>query len=289
MRSSVATLRPGQEVAGVFACTRKDRLTARTGAPYLAVELRDATGRVAARAFRDADVLAGRFERGDLVRVRGRVERFRDELQVELADISRAPEGEADPSAFLPVAYRDVEELDGFLEHLGREVHDRGYAALLEGLLGDERLRAEWRRAPCTRDGHHAYLGGLLEHTVAVAQLAVETCALHVRLNSDLLVTAALVHDLGKTREFTYGAEIAVSDEGRLLGHVELGLEMLRDRAARSGLDRERLLALSHCVLTHHGPDRAPARRFASAEALALFRLNALDGSVKAALEHGLP
>ena len=89
MRSSVATLRPGQEVAGVFACTRKDRLTARTGAPYLAVELRDATGRVAARAFRDADVLAGRFERGDLVRVRGRVERFRDELQVELSEIAQ--------------------------------------------------------------------------------------------------------------------------------------------------------------------------------------------------------
>jgi 3'-5' exoribonuclease len=290
MRSTVSTLRPGQEVAGVFACTRKDRLTARTGTPYLAVELRDATGRVAARAFRDADVLGGRFERGDLVRVRGRVERFRDELQVELADIARAEAAEADPSSFLPTAYRDLDELDGFLEHLAREVHDRGYAALLERLLGDERLRAEWRRAPCTRDGHHAYLGGLLEHTVAVAQLAVETCALHVRLNSDLLVTAALVHDLGKTREFTYGAEIAVSDEGRLLGHVELGLELLRERAAGvPELDREKLLALSHCVLTHHGADRAPARRFASAEALALYRLNALDASVKASLEQGLP
>jgi len=288
MRSSVATLRPGQEVTGVFACTRKDRLTARTGTPYLAVELRDATGRVAARAFRDADVLAGRFDRGDLVRVRGRVERFRDELQVELADIARAAPGEADPAAFLPTAYRDVDELDGFLEHLAREVHDAGYAALLERLLGDEPLRAEWRRAPCTRDGHHAYLGGLLEHTVAVAQLAVETCSLHVRLNSDLLVTAALVHDLGKTREFTYGAEIAVSDAGRMLGHVDLGLELLRERSC-GVLDDDRRLALSHCVLTHHGADRAPARRFASAEALALYRLNALDASVKGALEHGLP
>ena len=286
MSSTVATLRPGQEVAGVYACTRKDRLTARTGAPYLAVELRDSTGRVAARAFRDADVLAGRFERGDLVRVRGRVERFRDELQVELSDIAKASDAEADPSSFLPVAYRDMEELDGFLEHLAREVHGRGYAALLEGLLGDERLRAEWRRAPCTRDGHHAYLGGLIEHTVAVAQLAVETCALHVRLNSDLLITAALVHDLGKTREFTYGAEIAVSDEGRMLGHVELGLEMLRERSR--SLPREEWLALSHCVLTHHGADRAPARRFASAEALALYRINALDASIKGALEHGL-
>src|ERR671916_3444266 len=94
---SVATLRAGQEVAGVFACTRKDRLTARTGTPYLAVELRDKTGSVPARAFRDADVLAGRFDRGDVVRVRGRVERFRDELQLELADIARAAPEEVDP------------------------------------------------------------------------------------------------------------------------------------------------------------------------------------------------
>jgi 3'-5' exoribonuclease len=283
VRPAIATLRAGQEVSGVYACTRKDRLVARTGSPYLAVELRDRTGAVAARAFRDADVFAGRFERGDLVRVRGRVERFRDELQVELRDIARAAASEApDPGAFLPVAYRDLDELDGFLEHLAREVHDPQFAALLSALLDDDALRADLRRAPCTRDGHHAYLGGLLEHTVAVAQLALETCQLHVRLNSDLLLTAAIVHDLGKTREFTYGAEIAVSDEGRLLGHVELGLELLRSRAD-GVLDRERLLAVSHCVLTHHG-----ARRFGSAEALALYRLNALDATVKGALEHGL-
>jgi 3'-5' exoribonuclease len=287
---TIATLRAGQEIDGVFACTRKDRLTTRAGAPYLAVELRDRTGAVQARAFRDADVLAGRFERGDLVRVAGRVERFRDELQVELRAIARAPEEQADPAAFLPVAYRDVEELDGFLEHLAREVHHPGYRALLEALLGDEALRAAWRRAPCTRAGHHAYLGGLLEHTVAVATLAQEACILHPRLDSDLLLTAAIVHDLGKTREFTYGAEIGLSDEGRLLGHVELGLRLLDERAAQvPGLDAERRLALAHCVLCHHGPDGAPARRFGSAEALALYRLNALDAAVKGALEHGLP
>ena len=284
---TIATLRPGQDLDGIFACTRKDRLTARTGTPYLAVELRDRTASVPARAFRDADVLAGRFDRGDLVRVRGRVERFRDELQVELSDIARVAPGEADPSAFLPVAYRDLDELEGFLEHFAREVHDPQYRALLAALLSDDALRADWRRAPCSRDGHHAYLGGLLEHTVAVAQLAAETCQLHVRLDSDLLLTAALVHDLGKTREFTYGAAIALSEEGRLLGHVELGLDLLRSRADGI-LDAEHLLALSHCVLTHHGPDRAPGRRFGSPEALALYRVNALDAAVKGALEHGL-
>jgi 3'-5' exoribonuclease len=282
---TIATLRAGDDVDAVFACARKDRLVARSGLPYLALELRDRSGAVQARAFRDADVLAGRFDRGDLVHVRGRAERFRDELQVEVSSIARAVA--ADPAEFLPVAYRDLDELDGFLEHLAREVHDPGYAALLERLLGDAELRAEWRRAPCTRGGHHAYLGGLLEHTVAVGTLALEACQLHPRLNSDLLVCAALVHDLGKTREFVYGASIELSDEGRLLGHLVLGQQLLEERMG--GLDADRRLALLHCVLCHHGPDTTAGRRFGSPEALALYRLNALDSSVKGALEHGLP
>jgi 3'-5' exoribonuclease len=279
--ATVAALRPGQEIEGVFACTRKDRLVARSGTPYLALELRDRTGAIPARAFRDADLLAGRFDRGDLVRVAGRVERFRDELQVEVRSVARAAAEAADPAEFLPVAYRDLDELDGFLEHLAREVHDVHYAALLETLLCDEELRAAWRRAPCTRAGHHAYLGGLLEHTVAVGTLALEACQLHPRLNSDLLICAALVHDLGKTREFEYGAEIRVSEAGRLLGHVALGERLVAERMGRG--PEEKRIALSHCILTHHG-----ARRFELAEALALYRINALDTAIKGALEHGL-
>ncbi|MDQ3630236.1 MAG: HDIG domain-containing protein, partial [Actinomycetota bacterium] len=269
------------------ACTRKDRLTTKSGAPYLSLELRDRTGALPGRVFKDADRLAGRFERGQLVRVRARVERFREELQLDVENIATAPAGSGDPTRFLPVAYRDLDELDGFLEHLAGEVHDPGYAGLLRRLLGDAELRAAWRLAPCApRAGHHAYLGGLLEHTVAVATLAQEACQLHPKLNSDLLITAALVHDLGKTREYAYGAEIELSEAGRLLGHVELGLRLLEERAA--DLDTTRRLQLGHCVLTHHGADAAPQRRFGSAEALALFRLNALDAAVKGALEHGL-
>ena len=283
---TVAELRAGGEIEGVFACTRKDRLTARNGSPYLAVELRDRTGAIAGRAFRDADFLAGQFERGDLVSVRGRVERFRDELQIELAAIKRAEEDAADPAEFLPVAYRDVEELDGFLEHLAREVYDPDLRALLDAFLGDEAFRADFRRAPCTRSGHHAYLGGLLEHTVAVATLAFETSTLHPRLNSDLLVCAAILHDIGKIREFELSAEIALTEAGALVGHLVLGVEMLNERAG--AIPAAKLHALTHCVLGHHGADALPGRRFRSAEALALQRLNALDASVKGALEHGL-
>jgi len=286
---TLAELRPGDELAGVFACVRKDRLATRTGSPYLSLELRDGTATLPARVFGDADFQAARFERGELVRVNGRVERFRGELQAELSSIRRADPAEADPADFLPVAYRDLDELDGFLEHLAGEVHDRDLGRLLDSFLGDDDFRAELRRAPCTRAGHHAYLGGLLEHTVAVTTLAHEACVLHPRLRPDLLLSAALLHDIGKTREFTFGAEIGLSEEGRLVGHLALGHRMVAERStALGGFPPDKGLALEHCILGHHGPDALPGRRFGSAEALALHRLNALDASVKGALEHGL-
>jgi 3'-5' exoribonuclease len=294
---TISTLRAGEDVDAVFACTRKERQISRAGTSYLTIELRDRTGSMLARAFKDADVLAGRFERGELVRVGGRVERFREALQIEVRTIARADGPDADPANFLPVAYRDLDELEGFLEHLAREVYEPGLKGLVERLLGDGALRAEIRRAPCSvpssggsgraSSSHHAYLGGLLEHTVAVATMALELCTLHPRLDRDLLLAAAIVHDLGKTREFTYGAEIERSREGRLLGHVELGLRLIADHVP-STLDAERRLALEHCVILHHGQEAAAGQRFASAEALALHRLNALDAQVKAAFEHGL-
>ncbi len=286
--TTIAALRAGGEIAGVYACSRKERLTTRAGAPYLALELRDRSGAIDARVFRDADFAAARFDRGDLVRVRGRVERFRDALQAELSEIARVEAGEADPADFLPRAYRDLDELDGFFDHLAGEVYDADLRRLVGAFAGDDGFRAELRRAPCTRGGHHAYLGGLLEHTVAVATLAAEACTLHPRLNSDVLIAAALLHDIGKIREFEYGADISLSDEGRLLGHVAIGQRMIAERAAAAGVPEAKVLALLHCVLAHHGADALPGRRFGSPEALALYRLNALDASVKGALEHGV-
>jgi 3'-5' exoribonuclease len=287
----VAELRAGQRFEGRYACVSKDRLTARNGSAYLSLRLRDRTGTIQARAFREADRLGLRFERGDAVLARGRVDRFRGDLVVDLDDVRKLDPGEVDPAEFLPAAYRSVEELEGFLEHLVREIHDPGLRAVTEAVL-EGPAAADFRRAPCTRAAHHAYLGGLLEHTVSVATLVGEFCPLHPRLDSDLLMASAILHDVGKTREFTYGAEFGISEEGRLLGHLALGAEIIN--AAAQDLEPERRLALLNCVLSHHGPDAGPgrarqpgdgARGFASPEALALYRLNALDASVKAALE----
>jgi 3'-5' exoribonuclease len=292
----IAELRPGQRFEGRYACLRKDRLTSRNGGAYLSLDLRDRTGALAARLFREADRIGLRFQSGDAVAVRGRLERYRGQPVAELEDVHRLEPGTFDPGEFLPAAYRSVEELEGFLEHLTREVHDPGLRAVVERSILSGPASREFRRAPCTSAGHHAYLGGLLEHTVSVGTLVGELCQLHPRLDSDLLMAAALLHDLGKTREFTYGARFGVTEEGRLLGHLAIGAQMIGAVAAE--LDERRRLALLHCVLSHHGAEAGPgrarqgggtgARGFGSAEALALYRLNALDASVKGALEHGL-
>jgi 3'-5' exoribonuclease len=293
----VAELRPGQRLEGRFAVVSKERQTARNGSSYLSLRLRDRTGTVAARAFREADRIGLRFEAGDAISLRGRVERFRGELVIEVEDARRIDPGSFDPAEFLPAAYRSAEELEGFLEHLAREIHDAELRGVVDSIVFSGPLAADFRRAPATRQSHHAYLAGLLEHTVAVATLVLETCALHPRLDSDLLMAAAIVHDVGRAREFTYGAEFGLSDEGRMLGHLAIGAEVVG--AAAGSLPTERRLALLNCVLSHHGPDAGPGRAqaarrgggsgqgFASAEALALYRLNALDASVKGALEHG--
>ena len=291
---AIGELRPGQRFEGRYACARKDRLTARNGSVYLALELRDRTGAISARVFRDVDRLGLRFEAGDAIAVRGKADRFRGELVAEVDDIRRLEPREFDPAEFLPAAYRSVEELEGFLEHLLGEVHDPALRAVATALVAEGPYAEGFRKAPCTRAGHHAYLGGLIEHTVAVGTLVLETCQLHPRLDSDLLMAAALVHDIGRSREFSYGAEFGFTEEGRMLGHLALGAEMVG--AAAQGLSEERRLALLHCVLSHLGPAAGPARGrsggatrgFASPEALALYRLNSLDAGVKGALEHGI-
>jgi len=291
---AIAELRPGQRFEGRYACIRKERLTSRNGGTYLSLELRDRSGRLPARVFREADRIGLRFERGDAVLARGRLERFRGDVVAELDDVRRVDPTSLDPTRFLPATYRSVEELEGFLEHLVREVHDPALRGLVERLLLSEPVASEFRRAPCTRGGHHAYLGGLLEHTVSVATLVGELCQLHPRLDSDLLMAAATLHDVGKAREFTYGAEFGLSDEGRLLGHLAIGAQLIA--SAAGDLPTDRRLSLLNCVLSHHGTEAGPGRAgrepgsrgFGSPEALALYRLNALDASVKGALEHGV-
>src|SRR4051812_28473331 len=194
----------------------KRKLRTKSGASYLALELVDPTGRIEARVWKDVELLDGRFIEGDAVRVLGRVEKFRDRLQLDVRSLEAS---DVDPSSLTPAIRRDKDELTGFLEFLVGEVSHAGLAATVKAVLADRDLALY----PATPDDHHSYAGGLLEHTVGVATLCRETAQLHPRLRPDLLLAAALVHDVGRTVELGRGPGFTVSDEGRLLGHVHLG------------------------------------------------------------------
>jgi len=267
--TSIAELAEDRTVEGVFAVGRKERRRTKNGAPYLALELVDASGRIDARIWDDVELLDGRFAEGDAVRVLGRVERFGGRLQVQVRAVEAAPE--TDPGELTPALRRDADELDGFLDFLASEIAHNGLAAVVADVLRDEGIRTAYRALPAAgADGHHGYAGGLLEHTVGVATLCRETTQLHPRLRGDLVLAAALLHDVGRVRELERGPSFRQTEEGRLLGHVHLGLRLVEERAV--ALDAAVRAELLHAIATHH--DRQAAR---TAEAAVLYHANQLD------------
>jgi 3'-5' exoribonuclease len=265
--TAIAQLEENRTVDGVYAVAKKERLRTKNGAAYLALELVDPSGRISARVWNDVELLDTRFGEGDAVRVLGRVEKFRDRLQLDVRTLEPA-EG-VDPSAMAPAMRRDADELEGFLEFLVAELTHPGLHDAVERVL-DTETRAAMRVLPATLDGHHSYAGGLLEHTVGVATLCRETSQLHQRLRADLLLAAALVHDAGRTRELGRGPVFRPTDEGRLLGHVHLGLRLIEERTP--ALDSTVRAELLHAVSCHHD-----ARGARTAEAAVLYHANQLD------------
>lgn len=265
--TAIAQLEENRTVEGVYAVARKERLRTRAGAPYLALELVDPSGRISARVWTDVELLDTRFAEGDAVRVLGRVERYRDRLQLDVRSLEPA-EG-VDPAAMAPALRRDADELEGFLEFLAAEIVHEGLRETVARVLDGE-ARTGLRTLPATLDAHHSYAGGLLEHTVGVATLCRETAQLHQRLRPDLLLAAALLHDVGRTRELGRGPVFRQTDEGRLLGHVHLGLRLIEERDG--GLDGAVRAELLHAVACHH--DSRAAR---TAEAAVLYHANQLD------------
>jgi 3'-5' exoribonuclease len=279
----VADLSEGTLVDAMFAVQRKQRRHTRNGDPFLSMELADRTGRVPGVVWNDVNLLGSRFDQGDTVRVLGRVESYGGRLQIAVRDLEKIEAG--DPLDLLPGARRDAETLDGFVEFLAGEVAHAGLRGLLDRFLADARFRERLRSAPAA-ETHHDYAGGLLEHTVAVATLCREAAQLHPRLNSDILVTAALLHDVGRTETFRPGVTIAVSEQGRLLGHVLAGVRMIDAGAREAGLADDVLLPLLNAVAGHHGP--IEGRRLETPEAVALYHANTLDARVGEALSgHG--
>jgi 3'-5' exoribonuclease len=265
--SAISDLAEDNVVEGVYAVSRKRRLRARNGNDYLALELVDASGRIEGRVWHDVDLLDSRFGEGDAVRVLGRVERYRNRLQLDVRALEAA--ADADPASLTPALRRDPDELEGFLDFLAAELAHDGLRAAV-GTVLDEQVRARMRALPAAPETHHVYAGGLLEHTVGVTTICRELTQLHPRLRSDLLLAAALVHDVGRTLELRPGPGFHQTEEGRLLGHVHLGQRLIEQRG--EGVEPGALAELLHAVGSHHD-----ARGAKTAEAAALYHANALD------------
>jgi 3'-5' exoribonuclease len=266
--ATIAELSEDRTVDGVFAVARKRRLTTRKGKPYLALELVDPSGRIEGRVWEDVELLDRRFAEGDAVRVLGRVERFDGRLQVQVRALEAT---EDDPASLAPALRRDGDELQGFLEFLAAEIAHTGLAATVGAILATPEVRDGMRALPAAgADGHHGYAGGLLQHTVGVATLCRETAQLHPRLRADLLISAALLHDVGRVRELERGPAFRPTREGALLGHVQLGVRLVDEHADR--LEPEVRAELLHAIAAHH--DRPAAR---TAEAAVLYHANQLD------------
>lgn len=285
-RMAVRDLTPGTSVEEVYLLSAKETKQTRQGKPFFRLRVGDRTGTVDCTVW-EVDSFAPGIKVGDLVTVRARVTEYQGKAQLEATRVSEAPPGTAQPRDFLPSTYRDLEELKGFLQfHIG-SVYDRDYAALLAVIFGDAEFLEVFATAPAAKVYHHAYLGGLIEHTVSVAEMCEFVAQQYGRVDRYLLLTAALLHDVGKTRELSFETAIDYTDAGRFLGHVIQGVTLVNERAAEvKGLPEAKLQQLLHCIVSHHGELEwgSPIRPH-TIEALILHHVDNLDAKVKGFLE----
>lgn len=245
----------GRSVETFFLVLAKQQRTTKQNKPYLSLTLGDKTGPIEARVWELGDPrIAKDFERGDIVKVRGSVSRFDDRAQVKVDQLRRALEGEADKMDMLPATTCDITALWTALETVVASVANPDLKRLLTTLLADAAIAQAYREAPAARQLHHAWLGGLLEHVVSLLGLADRVAAHYPILDRDLLITGVILHDIGKIRELSWDTGFEYTVEGVLLGHIQMGVDLVEKTIARlPGFpDRLRTLVL-HLVLSHHG------------------------------------
>lgn len=253
---------------------------------YLRLRLADRTGKISAVMWSGAAEAYRSIRSGELAWVEGRVESYRGELQVKVSRLSRVPFDEGiDSGDFLPRSRFSPEELRQRLSIVVSQVGDDSCRRLLEALLADEEMMDKFSRAPGGKTWHHAYVGGLLEHTLSVVELCRLVAPLYPGVKVDLLTTGAVFHDLGKTRELTYDIALDYATEGRLVGHVVMSYDLVRHYAAQvEGFPEDSLLYLEHMILSHHGEiERSPVLPM-TLEACLLHYLDNMDAQMMATI-----
>lgn len=288
MRRFVSELKAGDRIEDeVFLIRSKDLRTTTTGGLYIHAVLIDKTGQLVARAWQATDAMFQSMPEGGYLRFKGRIENYKGNMQFIVDAMRAADPGSFDPSDFLPVTKGDVEAMFKRMVVILKGIKHPELSVLVQEFVGDTKLMARFKKAPAASNMHHAYLGGLLEHTVSLLELGLLVIPRYPKLSLDLVLAGLFLHDIGKAAELTYETSIGYSDEGQLIGHIAQAV-MWIDRKidamnARTGkpFSPDLRNLLQHIVLSHHGQYAFGSPKLpAIAEAAAIHHLDNLDAKV---------
>lgn len=274
----------GMRVAGIYLCKTKTSAVTKNGKAYENLVLMDKTGTVDAKIWEPDDAGIGDFSALDFIDIVGDISRFNGSLQVSIKRARKAEEGEYDPADYVPTTDMDREKLYETLMTFVEKVENPYLSALLKHFfVEDPDFVNRFKSASAAKSIHHAFVGGLLQHTLYVTNLCYFLCKYYPILDRDLLLTAAICHDIGKTVEISAFPQNDYTDDGQLLGHISIGAEMIHDAAKQiPDFPAELESDLKHCILAHHGEFAyGSPKKPALAEALALNLADNMDARLE--------
>jgi 3'-5' exoribonuclease len=286
-RRAIQLLTDGEAIDEVYMIADKQLRTNRNGSFFLQVELRDRTGAMSARLWNANEPQFRSFNEGDFLRIKGKVQLFQGALQVLFTAFERVEPSKVVLEEFVPRVEQDINKLyDRLRQHL-LKLNDPHLRALAECFFIDDAFVAAFCQSPAGIRNHHAYVGGLLEHVVTMLDAADRIAPLYPELNREVLMMGVFLHDIGKTRELICDTVFGYSDEGQLIGHIDIGVEMLTEKVAKvpdltgEPFPRELFLRLKHLIVSHHGSYEFGSPRLPmTPEAIALTYLDNLDAKL---------
>lgn len=280
----VKDINPGDRIEETFLVVEKNMASSQKGNPYLAIKLCDTTGEIEGRVWDNAVELNGRFKKGDIIRIQSRAISYRNVIQLSISDIQNVDQTLINPSDYFPSSKMDSGEMFKTLMNFVETVKTQPLKTLLEQVFSDEDIAVAFKTAPAAKGFHHSYIGGLLEHTLSVIQLLEKTSAHYSEVNRDLIIAGGMLHDIGKIRELSFSKMIDYTDEGRLIGHITLGLEIVNEKMALIEDFPEQLaMELRHIIISHHGVlEYGSPKRPKTLEALIVNFIDDLDAKVNA-------
>ena len=279
----LAELREGEMVKEAYLCKQLQTLKTKTGKSYYSITLQDKTGTFDGKVWELGQGIE-HFETMDYIFIEGQVTSFQGALQLNIKRVRKCQEGEYDPADYMPMTTRSIEEMYKELTGYIAMVKEPHLQALLQAVfVEDQELAKRFTRHSAAKAVHHGFIGGLLEHTVSVAKLCAFMADTYTILNKDLLLTAAMLHDIGKLEEISPFPENDYTDDGNLLGHIYIGAAKVSERChAISGFPKKLEAELVHCILAHHGElEYGSPKKPALAEALALNMADNTDAKME--------